>query len=61
MKYISDYPVTVFGGRKYFIISTTSWAGGKNAFLGIAYIVVSGICILFGAIFLLIHLKFGTS
>ncbi|KAL3982165.1 Cell cycle control protein 50A [Acanthocheilonema viteae] len=57
----NNYPVTVFGGRKYFIISTTSWAGGKNAFLGIAYIVVSGICILFGAVFLLIHLKFGTS
>ncbi|MCP9266003.1 CDC50 family protein chat-1 [Dirofilaria immitis] len=56
----NNYPVTVFGGRKYFIISTTSWAGGKNAFLGIAYIIVSGICILLGAIFLLIHLKFGT-
>ncbi|VIO86705.1 Uncharacterized protein BM_BM14002 [Brugia malayi] len=57
----NNYPVTVFGGRKYFIISTTSWAGGKSGFLGIAYITVSGICVLFGSIFLLIHLKFGTS
>ncbi|VDK71984.1 unnamed protein product [Litomosoides sigmodontis] len=57
----NNYPVTLFGGRKYFIISTTSWAGGKNAFLGIAYIVVSGVCIVFGAIFMLVHLKFGTS
>ncbi|VDO25079.1 unnamed protein product [Onchocerca flexuosa] len=56
----SNYPVTVFGGRKYFIISTTSWAGGKNTFLGIAYIIVSGICIMLGSVFLLIHLKFGT-
>ncbi|VDM23000.1 unnamed protein product [Wuchereria bancrofti] len=29
--------------------------------MGIAYITVSGVCILFGSIFLLIHLKFGTS
>uniref|UniRef100_A0A0N5CUT3 Transmembrane protein 30A n=1 Tax=Thelazia callipaeda TaxID=103827 RepID=A0A0N5CUT3_THECL len=56
----SNYPVTVFGGRKYFIISTTSWAGGKNSFLGITYIIVGSICIALGAIFLLIHLKFGT-
>uniref|UniRef100_A0A8R1TUR2 P4-ATPase flippase complex beta subunit TMEM30A n=1 Tax=Onchocerca volvulus TaxID=6282 RepID=A0A8R1TUR2_ONCVO len=56
----NNYPVTIFGGRKYFIISTTSWAGGKNNFLGIAYIIVSGICIMLGSVFLLIHLKFGT-
>uniref|UniRef100_A0A915BRP9 Cell cycle control protein 50A n=1 Tax=Parascaris univalens TaxID=6257 RepID=A0A915BRP9_PARUN len=57
---VSNYPVAVFGGRKSFIISTTSWAGGKNPFLGIAYMVVGSVCIVLGFVFLFIHVKFGT-
>lgn len=53
------YPVTVFHGRKRFIMSNTSWLGGKNHFLGIAYIVVGCICFLISAFFLYIHKKYG--
>uniref|UniRef100_A0A914W5U8 Cell cycle control protein n=1 Tax=Plectus sambesii TaxID=2011161 RepID=A0A914W5U8_9BILA len=56
-----NYPVKSFNGEKRFIISTTSWAGAKNSFLGIAYLVVGVFCIILGVVFLIIHLKFGYS
>lgn len=54
-----NYPVTMFNGRKRFIMSNTSWMGGKNNFLGIAYIVVGCICFMISALFLYIHKKYG--
>ncbi|KAH9505072.1 Cell cycle control protein 50A [Bulinus truncatus] len=54
-----NYPVTAFDGTKSIIISTTSWLGGKNSFLGIAYIVVGSLCVILGMVFLLIHIKWG--
>jgi hypothetical protein len=38
------------------LISTRTVMGGRNPFLGIAYIVVGGICIIMGAIFTATHL-----
>ena len=29
-----NYPVKSFDGKKYFVVATTSWIGGKNFFLG---------------------------
>ena len=56
---IADYPVKAFSGRKKLIISTVSWIGGRNNFLGIAYMVVGVLCILLALIFLIIHCKIG--
>lgn len=51
-----DFPTQEYKGTKSIILSTRTIMGGKNPFLGIAYIVVGGICILLGAIFTVTHL-----
>eukprot|EP01128_Nolandella_sp_AFSM9_P009222 TRINITY_DN5843_c0_g1_i1.p1 TRINITY_DN5843_c0_g1~~TRINITY_DN5843_c0_g1_i1.p1 ORF type:complete len:322 (+),score=54.30 TRINITY_DN5843_c0_g1_i1:48-968(+) len=51
----NNYPVESFGGKKRVILSTTSWMGGKNDFLGIAYIVVGAICWFLAAVFAIKH------
>jgi hypothetical protein len=51
-----DFDVTEYGGTKSIIISTRTVMGGKNPFLGIAYVVVGGICIVLGALFTVTHL-----
>jgi len=50
------FPVTKYGGTKSLVISTVSFLGGKNSFLGWAYIVVGVICVVLGCLFTLRHL-----
>lgn len=51
----NNYPVASFNGKKSFVLSTTTWIGGKNPFLGYAYIVVGAICFLQSIIFAVKH------
>lgn len=52
------YPVSDFDGEKRLVLSTTSWLGGKNRFLGWSYIAVAIVCILLALVF---HVKNQTS
>eukprot|EP01091_Cochliopodium_minus_P002290 TRINITY_DN12151_c0_g1_i1.p1 TRINITY_DN12151_c0_g1~~TRINITY_DN12151_c0_g1_i1.p1 ORF type:complete len:335 (-),score=62.43 TRINITY_DN12151_c0_g1_i1:96-1100(-) len=51
----SNFPTQSFNGRKYVVLSTSSWMGGKNIFLGIVYLVVGGLCFVLGFIFAVIN------
>jgi hypothetical protein len=53
---LSDFNVTEYGGTKSIVISTRTVVGGKNPFLGIAYVVVAGICVVLGTVFTVTHL-----
>jgi len=41
-----NFPVLPYKGTKSFVISTVSWIGGKNPFLGWAYVAAAGVFVL---------------
>lgn len=54
---MNNYNTYSFGGKKKLVLSTSSWLGGKNNFLGVANLFVGTFCILISIIFLLLHVK----
>ncbi|PJF18113.1 hypothetical protein PSACC_02071 [Paramicrosporidium saccamoebae] len=52
----STYEVESYGAKKAFVISNTSWIGGKNTFLGYAYIVAGTVFLALAIVFLARHL-----
>lgn len=53
-----NYPVRAFGGRKLLVFSNVSWMGGKNPFLGIAYLVVGSLCIVVGFVMVVVYIRY---
>ncbi|XP_052001356.1 cell cycle control protein 50B [Xyrauchen texanus] len=53
-----NFPVVSFDGRKKVVFSNVSWMGGKNEFLGIAYLVVGSLCVVMSVVMLIVYAKF---
>ncbi|KAF2286579.1 hypothetical protein GH714_018074 [Hevea brasiliensis] len=52
----NNYNTYSFNGKKKLVLSTTSWLGGKNDFLGIAYLIVGGLCFFLAMCFTVVYL-----
>ena len=52
----SVFEVKSFNGTKSLVISTVSWLGGKNKFLGVSYLVVGALSLALGFVFLIKHI-----
>lgn len=50
------FDVKSYGGTKNLLLSTRTVMGGKNNFLGIAYLVVGALCMVLGVLFTIAHL-----
>ena len=46
------YRTEAYGGQKWIVLSETSWMGGRNIFLGWAYVAVGIACVVVAVVFL---------
>lgn len=52
----NNYNTYSFDGKKKLVISTATWIGGKNDFLGRMYLVVGGTSLLLALVFSLLYI-----
>ncbi|EES19858.1 hypothetical protein BDA96_09G219300 [Sorghum bicolor] len=51
----NNYNTYSFGGTKALVLSTTSWIGGRNNFIGVAYVAIGGICLFLAMGFVILY------
>ncbi|KAM7280667.1 hypothetical protein ACFE04_007801 [Oxalis oulophora] len=51
----NNYNTYSFGGGKRLVLSTTTWIGGKNDFLGYAYLTIGGLCLFLAITSILVY------
>lgn len=52
----TDFPVKSYKGTKSVVVSTVAWIGGKNPFLGWAYVASAGLFVLLAVLGTIRHL-----
>ena len=54
---LNNYNTYTFNGKKKLVLSTTNFVGGKNNFIGKAYLSVGGLCFFLAMVFFLMHVR----
>ncbi|KAI9487283.1 MAG: ligand-effect modulator 3 family [Benjaminiella poitrasii] len=50
-----NFNTAQYGGQKWIVLTTTTAMGGRNPYLGIAYLAIGALCILLGLLFTVRH------
>ncbi|CAM8994759.1 unnamed protein product [Rhodiola kirilowii] len=58
VRLLNNYNTYSFGGEKKLVLSTANWLGGRNDFLGLAYISVGFSSMVISLFFLVLHIKY---
>ena len=51
-----DFDTLQYKGTKWIVLSNTTPLGGRNPYIGIAYLAIGGLCVLVGLVFTLAQL-----